>query len=329
MRSVRVGIRGKLFGSFGVLVGLLVIIAAVTMASLADVETQLSAITDYRITQLGRVGEVTAYLSPVRRLNSQITRASDPEAVEAASGTTSSRGWASSSACWASYSRRAMASRTARRWRPSSKPGRSRGSSKPASTGCPGRRPRGRHHRQPRWTGATNAVEEKLRAMATQRQEQSREAAATARAAAGRARTLAVGIGALAILFAIGAAYLLTRSLTRTLGQVATTARQLATTDFPAFVGVTNALAAGDSDPDVCRHSAAGAGDKPGRDRPDGHGIQSSHRGPGRGPGAFAAMRTQLSTLVGEVQRSATHLAATSDQLGQATSQQRRRRCSR
>jgi methyl-accepting chemotaxis protein len=94
-------------------------------------------------------------------------------------------------------------------------------------------------------------------------------------------------------------------------GQVATTARQLATTDLPAFLGVTNALAAGD----LTQTFAVTAQPVQVTSRDEigqmGTAFNQVIAGLDEAAGAFATMRAQLSTLVGEVQRSATHLAAT------------------
>jgi methyl-accepting chemotaxis protein len=124
------------------------------------------------------------------------------------------------------------------------------------------------------------------------------------------------GLAAVAVVVGAGVAFGLSRSISRSVGLVAGTARRIARDDLPSFVRVAKALAAGDLTQDVAvtaQRVEVRSTDELGQMVADFNQMIDALRDTGA---AFTEMSSGLRDLVGEVQSSAKSVADTSQRVG-------------
>jgi methyl-accepting chemotaxis protein len=135
------------------------------------------------------------------------------------------------------------------------------------------------------------------------------------------AKALVLGLSVLALAIGLSVAFLLARSITNTVAQVAGTARKIARDDLSSFVQVAKALAAGDLTQNVtitAERVQVTSNDELGAMASDFNQMIDGLKEAGA---AFAAMSANLRDVIGQVKASAGGVAESSYQLGQAASQ--------
>ena len=173
----------------------------------------------------------------------------------------------------------------------------------------------------PIWRGVADKAGDALGKVVEISRAEADAAAAASAETYNQARVVLLGAAALSMLLGLGAAFLLARSISAGVGQVAETARKLANEDLPALVEVVQALASGDLTRDVVietAHVKVSGHDEIGAMAADFNLMLDRLEEAGR---AFAEMRAGLHELIGQVQVSADGLADTSRQLGESSGQ--------
>jgi methyl-accepting chemotaxis protein len=136
-----------------------------------------------------------------------------------------------------------------------------------------------------------------------------------------RALKTLMGVVAVAIVLAVGIGLFLSRGITLAVAQVATMAKQIAREDLPSFVRVATALANGDLTQDAtvtAKQIEVKSRDELGEMAADFNVMVGGLQETGA---AFSEMTANLRDVIGQVKESAVGLAGTSDQLGQAAAQ--------
>jgi methyl-accepting chemotaxis protein len=322
---VHLGIRGKLLGGFGLMVGLILLVGYIGVGTARNANESTQYIGTVSLASIAALGDTQTSVVRAQRDVRGAVLADTPEETLAILGRVddslgaADKAWAAYKALPAVEAERTLwpeYEQSMKAWREMIARARVE-AVKNTAEGDAAARGIVLKEAAPVAT-KLNATLDQLDAINAEGAQQSLQ---EANAAYARALEILIGVIATATALAVAIGLFLARGITRAVAQVGSMARQIAREDLPSFVRVAKALADGDLTRDAtvtAQQIEVTSTDELGVMAGDFNAMIGGLQETGA---AFSEMSANLRDVIGQVKASAVGLAGTSEQLGQAASQ--------